>query len=92
MPTPDLIEKLQQQEKQYEGLSDQEIAQKVLETTGPMVRMSIFIQSVKDFRYVGQGVALGDAGRIICRFTPPGSDTERIVYGDLRIADAPSEE
>jgi hypothetical protein len=60
--------------------------------------MNLFVQSVKDFRYVGSGVELGDAGRIICRYKVTdkvkcgGAGPYRVVYGDLRIEDAPAEE
>ena len=92
--TPSMIEKLQDREKKnkkkYEGLSDQQQVQKAIDITGPMVRMMMYTQMVKDFHYVGAGVKLGDADRIICRYKPKGSETYRVVYGDLHIADAPA--
>ncbi|MCJ7544257.1 MAG: hypothetical protein MUP47_06785 [Phycisphaerae bacterium] len=94
-PTGRMIERVQEQEKaskeKYEGLSEQEKVQKVLEITGPMARMTVYAQMTNDFRYVGAGVSLGDAGRILCRYKPPGSETYRVVYGDLHVADAPAE-
>jgi outer membrane lipoprotein-sorting protein len=95
-PTAKIIQRLQEQEKskkaENEGLSEQEKAQKALETVGPMVRMSVFSQMVKDFHYVGDGVRLGDGDRIVCRYKPKEGANYRVVYGDLRIEDAPAEE
>jgi hypothetical protein len=95
-PTAKIIQRLQEQEKnnpeKYQGLSEQEKVQKALETVGPLVRMSVFTQTFKDFRYVGSGVTLGDGDRIVCRYKPKEGAPERVVYGDLRIGDAPAEE
>ncbi len=92
-PTAKMIQKIQEQQtsSEHEDLSDQEQVQRALEITTPLVRMTMYVQMVKDFRYVGSGVTLGDGDRIVCRYKPAGSDTERIVYGDLRIEDAPTQ-
>lgn len=90
-PTPKMIQKLQEQDKQSGGRSDEEQTRRVLEIVGPLVRMNVYVQMAKDFRYVGAGVTLGDADRIVCRYRPRGSQTYRVVYGDLHIADAPSQ-
>jgi outer membrane lipoprotein-sorting protein len=91
-PTPKIIQRLQEQQKdrqaEYQGLTEQEQAKKALETVGPLVRMMMFTQTAKDFRYVGGGVTLGDGDRIVCRYKPKAGARERIVYGDLRIEDA----
>jgi outer membrane lipoprotein-sorting protein len=98
MPTTDILKQIKDQEASSKGLSEEEASQKALELVAPMVRMNLFIQSVKDFHYVGGGVALGDAGRIICRYKVTdkvkcgGPGPYRVVYGDLRIEDAPAEE
>lgn len=94
-PTPQIIQKLKERESQNKakdkGLSEQEQVQKAMEIATPLVRMNIYVQMVKDLHYVGAGVKLGDAGRIICRYKPPGKETYRVIYGDLRVADAPTE-
>jgi len=98
VPVADLIKQIKDQEPNCKGLPEQEASQKVIELVTPMIRMNLFTQSVKDFRYVGGGVELGDAGRIICRYKVTdkvkcgGAGPYRVVYGDLRIEDAPAEE
>jgi outer membrane lipoprotein-sorting protein len=39
------------------------------------------------WRYVGQGVKLGDASAVICWWRNPQASNYRVVYGDLRIED-----
>jgi hypothetical protein len=39
------------------------------------------------FRYLGKGVKLGDAGRIVCWYKLKDTGTYRAVYGDLRVRD-----
>jgi len=98
MPTADLLKQIKDQEPNLKNLPEQEASQKAIELITPMIRMNLFVQSVKDFRYVGSGVELGDAGRIICRYKVTdkvkcgGAGPYRVVYGDLRIEDAPAEE
>ena len=41
--------------------------------------------------YCGGETKLGQSGRVICWWRAPGSSVYRILYGDLRIADAQSE-
>ena len=43
---------------------------------------------VTNFRYAGKSVKLGDANRAILWWCPEGSDTYRVVYGDLGIRNA----
>lgn len=39
------------------------------------------------WKYLGQGVELGDKSRIVCWYQPKGSRTYRVVYGDLSVND-----
>ena len=39
------------------------------------------------FRYVGAGARIGNAGQIICWFTPRGATKPRAIFGDLSIRD-----
>lgn len=41
----------------------------------------------KSFRYLGQGVKLGDQDRMVCWYKLPASDTYRVVYANLTIKD-----
>jgi len=39
------------------------------------------------WKYVGNGVELGDKNQIVCWYKLKGSKTYRVVYGDLSVAD-----
>jgi hypothetical protein len=41
----------------------------------------------RDWHYVGQGVQFGDAASAVCWYRPEGSDTYRVIYGDLSVKD-----
>ncbi|MHC4630476.1 MAG: zf-HC2 domain-containing protein [Planctomycetota bacterium] len=40
-----------------------------------------------DWHYAGQGVKLGDTGKAIFWYRPQGSETYRVIYGDLSVKD-----
>ena len=42
--------------------------------------------------YAGKGVKLGDAEKIILWYQPQGSDTYRVIYGDLSVKDIATED
>ena len=44
------------------------------------------------FRYLGNGVKLGDKGRIVCWYRLKGASTYRSAYGDLTVRDVAAEE
>ncbi len=45
-----------------------------------------------DWHYAGAGVKLGDAEKAIFWYQPQGSDTCRVVYGDLNVKDVAPED
>ena len=50
----------------------------------------IFVQLLKaenDWQYVGENVKLGDAESPVCWYRPEGSETYRVIYGDLSVKD-----
>ncbi len=50
-------------------------------------------QTVKgSFRYLGNGVKLGDSNRIVCWYKLKDAATYRVVYGDLNIKDMAAED
>ena len=49
-------------------------------------------QAGDSWRYIGKGVKLGDKGRIVCWYKPKGSNTYRVVYGDLSVKDVAPED
>ncbi|MHC4173139.1 MAG: zf-HC2 domain-containing protein [Planctomycetota bacterium] len=44
-----------------------------------------------DWHYAGNGVKLGDAGKAIFWYQPQGSQTYRVIYGDLSVKDVAQE-
>ena len=45
-----------------------------------------------DWHYVGKGVELGDANTAVFLYRPKGSDTYRVIYGDLSVKDSAPED
>jgi outer membrane lipoprotein-sorting protein len=43
------------------------------------------LKAENDWRYVGNGVKLGDAESPVCWYRPDGSETYRVIYGDLSV-------
>jgi len=59
-----------------------------------MARGFIFFKLLKaenDWHYVGNGVKLGDAESEVCWYRPDGSETYRVIYGDLSVKDVAPE-
>lgn len=44
-----------------------------------------------DWHYVGKGVEFGDANTAVFLYRPKGSDTYRVIYGDLSVKDSAPE-
>jgi hypothetical protein len=68
------------------------------EETGRMmmtfVRGALFLQKLErqsQFQYAGNGVKLGEAEKAIFWYQPEGSESWRIIYGDLRVEDVSPE-
>ena len=82
---PTLTEKLNQL-----NLSDEETGRLMM----TFVRGTLFIQSMETqskFQYSGNGVKLGDAEKAIFWYQPEGSETYRVIYGDLSVKDVSPE-
>ena len=78
---PEMAEKAQQK-----GVSEEEIGQ--LGTQ--MGRGMIFHQMLETqgpWHYAGAGVKLGDAATAVFWYQPQGSQTYRVIYGDLTVKD-----
>jgi hypothetical protein len=50
------------------------------------------LKAENDWHYVGNGVELGDANSPVCWYCPDGSQTYRVIYGDLTIKDVAPED
>jgi outer membrane lipoprotein-sorting protein len=46
---------------------------------------------VRNFRYAGEGVKLGDANTLVVWWLPKDSETYRVIYGDLSVKDVAPE-
>jgi outer membrane lipoprotein-sorting protein len=54
----------------------------------------IFVKLLKaenDWHYVGKDVKLGDSKSPVCWYRPDGSETYRVIYGDLSVKDVAPE-
>jgi outer membrane lipoprotein-sorting protein len=55
----------------------------------------IFVLTLKDesdWHYVGENVKLGDADSPVCWYKPTGSQTYRVIYGNLTVKDVAPED
>jgi outer membrane lipoprotein-sorting protein len=59
---------------------------------GPLFGFLMSLKPEQDWQYVGAGVPFGDATKPVCWYRPIGSETYRVIYGDLSIRDVPEEE
>ena len=50
------------------------------------------LESQGAWNYAGAGVKLGDAGKAIFWYQPKGSQTYRVIYGDLSVKDVAAED
>ena len=59
-------------------------------TIQKMSRGGMFVQKLpadSDWHYAGKGVKFGDADTAIFWYRPEGSETYRVIYGDLSVKD-----
>ena len=69
--------------------------QEKLDMAMKIAPFSQFLATLKpeqDWQYVGGGVAFGDASQPVCWYKPIGSETYRVVFGDLSIKEMPKED
>jgi hypothetical protein len=60
-----------------------------------MARGFVFFKLLKaenDWHYIGTDVTLGDAQSPVCYYRPTGSETYRVIYGDLSVKDVAPED
>jgi len=74
------------------GMSDEEQARLGM----AMGRGFVFFQQLEpsgaDWHYVGKGVEFGDANTAVFLYRQKGSDTYRVIYGDLHVEDSAPED
>ena len=54
---------------------------------GPGAMFYNLLKAENDWHYVGKNVKLGDAESPVCWYRPEGSETYRVIYGDLSVKD-----
>lgn len=68
----------------------EEIMMQMQQTIAKMNRGGMFVMALptdSDWHYAGKDVAFGDTEAPIFWYRPAGSETYRVIYGDLRIED-----
>ena len=59
---------------------------------GPLSQFLMSLKPEHDWHYVGASVPFGDANKPVCWYKPIGSQTYRVVYGDLSVRDVLEED
>ena len=72
-------------------MTKQEIVDMALKM-GPFFKFVMSLKPEQDWHYVGAGVPFGDASKPVCWYKPIGSETYRVVYGDLSVRDVLEED
>ncbi len=75
-------------QKQGEFKQDQTTEQQRIQHEIKMMRGMMFLMRLpadSNWRYAGENVKFGDAGTAIFWYHPEGSDTYRVIYGDLSV-------
>jgi outer membrane lipoprotein-sorting protein len=88
--------RLQQMKMKDEGVepSEERMIQ-LQQTVMKMARGWLFVQQLpadSDGHYAGQGVTFGDATTPIFWYRPQGSQTYRVIYGDMSVREVSAEE
>lgn len=72
-----------------------DIMARVKQGAGNRLPLAAFVQSATTpdtFRYIGKGVELGDASRLVCWYMLERTGRYRAIYGDLSIRDVASDD
>jgi hypothetical protein len=73
------------------GLSEQEQTELGLKLQNYLLFIRFF-KGQGEWHYTGKGVKLGDAEKAIFWYQPEGSETWRVIYGDLSVKDVSAED
>jgi len=69
---------------EIQGTKDEKMQHMMKLTRG--LQFVMMMKPENDWHYAGKGVELGDADTAICWYRPQGSQTYRVIYGDLSFA------
>ncbi len=88
----DFVKEAPSMEKKMDelGLSHDEETKQGLKITRHMLFIRFF-KGQGQWHYAGSGVKLGDAEKAIFWYQPEGSETWRVIYGDLSVKDVAAE-
>jgi len=90
----ELAKAQRQMQKNGEFSQSREPEQQVVQRSWEIMRGLKFVlqmQPENDWHYAGKDVKLGDADKAIFWYRPKGSETYRVIYGDLTVKDVASE-
>lgn len=94
------LEKIRTTLKEYikqNNLSDSEVEKRLAPVSEKYTKAYWYIRQLKgkmevsDFHYAGEGVNLGDSDTPVIWWLPKDSETYRVIYGDLSVADVAPE-
>lgn len=94
------LEKIRTTLKEYikqNNLSDSEVEKRLAPVSEKYTKAYWYIRLLKgemevsDFHYVGKGIKLGDSETPVIWWIPKDSETYRVIYGDLSVADVAPE-
>jgi len=91
------MEFVKYQQKKMKEKDQQPTEESVLEMQKTIMKMSrggMFVQKLppqSDWHYTGKDVEFGDADSAIFWYCPQGSETYRVIYGDLTVEDVAPE-
>jgi len=74
---------------EVQGTKDEKMQHMMKLTRG--LQFVMMMKPENDWHYAGNGVELGDADTAICWYRPQGSQTYRVIYGDLSVKDVAPE-
>jgi hypothetical protein len=72
--------------KKFAKLQDKEKMELAMKM-GPGFMFFNLLKAENDWHYVGKNVKLGDSESPVCWYRPEGSETYRVIYGDLSVKD-----
>jgi outer membrane lipoprotein-sorting protein len=77
-----------------EGMTEEDQLKMTMETSGMLTRGFMFLLPLEpqNWHYAGKGVKRGDADTPVFWYKPNGSETYRVVYGDLSVRDVAPED
>ena len=80
------VDDVKKNRKKFANLQEKEKMELAMKF-GPGAMFYNLLKAENDWHYVGRNVKLGDAESPVCWYRPEGSETYRVIYGDLSVKD-----